>query len=75
MDADVMLVLVGCVAFGAVIALLVYAAWLLVPQCRQCQRRGTLRWHRERVNGGPDRRFRENFQYCQACGFGRREES
>lgn len=65
----------GTAFFGA-LAVLVYLAVLYsMPQCRQCQRRGTIRWHRERVNGGPDHRFRDNFQYCQACGFGRREES
>jgi len=66
---------IAAVGVGGFFALLMLLAYYSRPKCRQCQQRGTIRWHRERVNGGPDRRFRDNFQYCQACGFGRREES
>lgn len=61
-------------AFVFVAAVLVGVAYLLMPTCPQCQGRGSVRWQHQRVGGGPDRRFAENYQYCSACGWSTRVE-
>jgi membrane protein YdbS with pleckstrin-like domain len=52
---------------GAVVVF-VALAWLLITPCSHCNARGTIRWHHTRVDGGPDRRYSSNYQYCTKCG-------
>lgn len=70
---DPLPLLVVLFAIPAALALIFYLAWLGLPPCRRCGKRGTMRWLREKKGGGPDRRFKENYQFCRACGLGRPE--
>jgi hypothetical protein len=37
--------------------------------CPACQRRwAATRWDRQRIDGGPDRRFQNNARRCAHCG-------
>lgn len=53
------------VAVGFLVAGL--AKWLSRPQCNSCRRRGGVRWLHQRVDGGPDRRYRDNERFCSHC--------
>lgn len=60
-----LLVMLGLVAF---VGLMFAVAWASLPKCPACQKR-TLRWLHQRKGGGPDLRFKENWQNCMACSW------
>lgn len=60
------LLIVAAVAALSVLLLLVVP--LFQEQCPKCERRGTLKWDKARVDGTQDRRFKENAKRCTRCG-------
>lgn len=42
--------------------------WLLRPKCNHCQSRFGFRYKYSRVDGGPDRRYHNNYLICKSCG-------
>ena len=54
------------IGLGLLIAL---AAYFSQTPCPGCKKRGTMKWDKERKDGGPDRRFKENEKRCTACGY------
>jgi len=53
---------------GAPLILLFAAIWHFSGvQCPGCKRRRTIRWVHERKDGGPDRRYNDNYRYCTWC--------
>jgi len=37
--------------------------------CPSCERRGSLWWLHQKKGGGPDRRYKANYQLCRSCGW------
>lgn len=52
-----MILLSGCIAY------------FTQTKCPSCQARGTLAHLHQRIDGDPDRRFRENPVLCRNCGW------
>lgn len=46
-----------------------FIAWVLLPSCPGCERKGTLRWLHQRNGGKPDGRYKNNYQICSRCGW------
>lgn len=43
--------------------------YLAQPPCPSCGARDRMRWRHQRVDGGPDRRYKDNRRLCGKCGW------